>query len=144
MLELAMNIIKEFEGFKPRAYEDLGGVWTIGFGRTGGVKPNDTTTEEQETEWLTKEIDRLANEIKKLVKVKLTDYQLAALVSFCYNVGIGNFRKSTLLRMLNKGYYEQIPRQLTRWCKVGGQEIGGLKRRRIAESAMWDNKQGES
>jgi len=131
------DLIKEFEGFRSFSYKDLGGVWTIGYGRTEGVKEGDTTTREDEDAFLRETVNKLKDDILSLVDVPLRENEIDALISFVYNVGIGNFKRSTLLRLLNRGWKEQVPAQLTRWCKVNGQEYGGLKRRRAAEAALW-------
>jgi lysozyme len=60
------------------------------------------------------------------------------LVSFAFNVGIANFQQSTLLRLLNRGWYEQVPAQLMRWNRSRGEVLGGLTRRRAAEARLWN------
>jgi lysozyme len=136
----AILLIKEFESFRPIAYKDLGGVWTIGYGSTDNVKDGDTITEEQATQRMLDKIEKEAQVIDSLVKVKLNDNQFAALICFVYNVGLGNFSNSTLLKKLNKGWYEQVGPELLKWCHVNGEEVGGLKRRRAAEAALFNKR----
>lgn len=81
--------------------------------------------------------------VSRLVKVPLNDNEFAALVSFVFNVGVGNFEKSDLLRLLNRGWYEQVPVQLNRWNKCNGHVLGGLARRRAAEGALWRKREDE-
>ena len=96
--DAGLALIKEFEGFYPKTYLDPVGVWTIGWGTIGEVaKPGRTITREQATAFLRKELRTVESQIKKLVKVPPNQNQFDALVSFVYNVGSGNFGKSTLL-----------------------------------------------
>lgn len=74
------------------------------------------------------------------VRVKLTQNQYNALVSFAFNVGVGAFRKSTLLRLLNNSGYESVPDQMRRWIFSAGRQIQGLKNRREKEVKLWNQK----
>jgi GH24 family phage-related lysozyme (muramidase) len=77
--------------------------------------------------------------VQRIVTVPLNDNQFAALVSFTFNVGIGNLERSTLLTLLNRGWYEQVPAQLMRWDRAAnGEALGGLARRRAAEARLWN------
>jgi len=71
------------------------------------------------------------------VKVPLTDNQFAALVSLCYNVGVGAFAKSSLLKKLNRGDYEAVPVDLAKWTRSGSKRLKGLANRRAAEAGLW-------
>jgi GH24 family phage-related lysozyme (muramidase) len=71
------------------------------------------------------------------VDVELTDGQYAALCDFVYNVGGGNFRRSTLLKVVNRNDFDEVPFQLRRWVKAGGQVLAGLERRREREIALF-------
>ncbi len=68
----------------------------------------------------------------------LNDNQFAALVCFAFNVGAENLANSTLRRLLQRGWYEQVPAQLMRWNKARGEALGGLTRRRAAEAQLWN------
>ena len=74
-----------------------------------------------------------------MVTVPLNDNQFAALVSFAFNVGVLNLERSTLLRLLNRGWYEQVPAQMMRWNRAAGEAMGGLTRRRAAEAQLWNS-----
>ena len=106
MSDYAVNkariLIQGEEKFKPNAYKDSGGVWTIGYGHTKGVKAGDKITKE-EAEKLYREDLRIHSESLKRVKVPLSENQKAALSSLVYNIGDGAFRDSNLLIKLNKG-----------------------------------------
>ena len=104
----ALNFIKIKEGgLYLKAYQDSGGVWTIGWGSTYDfdkqrkVLPGDTITQAQAQKWLEMETSQNASDIKKLVTVPLNNNQLNSLISFVYNVGINGFKSSTLLKILN-------------------------------------------
>jgi lysozyme len=71
--------------------------------------------------------------MKRYVKVPLTDYQEAAFTSLVYNIGVGNWRNSTALKLLNSKQYEAACRQLPRWNKAGGKVYRGLTNRRLQE-----------
>jgi lysozyme len=94
---------------------------------------------EIEAEALLREDLRVAEKaVLRHVDVPLSDNQFAALVCFIFNVGAGNFEKSSLLRLLNRGWYEQVPAQMARWNKARGEVLGGLARRRAAEARLWN------
>lgn len=136
-----LTLIKNFEGLRLTAYLCPAQVWTIGFGSTGAhVKPGMTITKEQAEDLLLKDLVRFENAVHRLVKVPLTQNQFDALVSFTFNVGIGSLQKSTLLRLLNEGKYDQVGPQLMRWNKAGGKELPGLTRRRRAEADLFNKK----
>ena len=144
MKELAARIIKEFEGFSAKPYLCPANVPTIGYGSTmykNGERvtmDDDEITEEQATEMLMDTIKGVEKQVKKVLTVKLKSHQMAALVSFTYNVGIGNFSNSTLLAWVNSNPdFPRIPEQFRRWNKGGGKVLQGLVRRREEEIKLW-------
>ena len=141
MYEKAVNLIKEFEGFRENAYKCPAGVWTIGYGWTHGVKEGDTITESEASELVQKEVDKIAEQIQSVlgneVFEKLTKNQVCALIDFVYNLGIGNFKTSTLRKLIEEGNFEDVGKQFERWNKAGGKVLEGLTRRRIAEKELW-------
>jgi len=136
--EAGFALIKEFEGLHLRPYQCPGKVWTIGYGHTRTVTPGIVITLEQAEQFLKEDVDLAARAVLRSVDVPLGDNQFAALCCFVFNVGAANFERSTLLTLLNRGWYEQVPAQLTRWNKVRGEELGGLARRRAAEGRLWN------
>lgn len=133
-----LKLIKRWEGRRLDAYQDVVGVWTIGYGSTGPhVTPGLRITMKEADELLRKDLDRFERAVDDLVKVELTDNQFAALVSFAFNVGIGAFKKSTLLRRLNAGDYDAVPGQMMRYAYAGGKRVQGLANRRAAEAGLW-------
>jgi len=142
--ELAADIIKRFEGYSSKPYLCPANVPTIGYGSTMYTNGTRVTmadaeiTEEQATEMLTQTIKGVEKQLKNVLTVKLKPHQLAALISFTYNVGIGNFAKSTLLAWINSNPdFVEIPSQFRRWNKGGGKVLKGLINRREAEVALW-------
>lgn len=132
-----LELIKEFEGFRSRAYLCPAGVWTVGYGHTQGVRSGDVVTREQAEALLRQDLTDAEHAVDKWVDVPLGGNQFAALVSFVFNVGSGAFKDSTLLRLLNRGDYLSVPGQLKRWNKSGGRVLKGLVRRREAEAKLW-------
>jgi lysozyme len=126
-------LTEQFEGCSLTAYPDVKGVWTIGYGHTGGVQPGQTCTQEQADEWLQIDIQGAVRAVQTLVKVPLTQDEFNALVDFVFNVGSGNFAASTMLARLNLGDYAGAAAQFERWDLAGGNVIQGLLNRRIAE-----------
>jgi lysozyme len=141
----ALNFIKIKEGgLYLNAYLDSGNVPTIGWGSTYDfdkqrkVLMGDVITQAQAQKWLEMETSSNANDIKKLVTVKINNNQLNALISFVYNVGINAFRTSTLLKLLNSGADKQIvANQFDRWIYDNGVKVQGLINRRIAEKKLF-------
>lgn len=137
-MKKSRELIKEFEGFRAKPYTDSGGVWTIGYGTTKGVnKDTPVVTEAQADALLARDIASTEMAINRGVKVPLSDNQRAALISFVYNIGSGAFARSTLLRMLNNGHYEQAAWQILRWDKVKGKVVSGLVARRLKEKELF-------
>jgi lysozyme len=141
--ERGLKLIKEFEGCKLKAYQCPAGVWTIGIGSTHygdgtPVTKNRTLPNEGAAMAL------LAATIGKYEKavndvgVELTQNEFDALVCLCYNIGAGNFFKSTLVKMLKAGDDKaEIAKQFLRWDKAGGKPLAGLTRRRNAEAELF-------
>lgn len=130
-------LIKSFEGFRADAYLCPAGVWTIGYGHTGDVKPGQRVTEHQADAILEYDLDRFERGVADLVDVPLTANQFSALVSFAFNLGLDALERSTLLALLNAGDYQGASRQFARWRIAGGKVLPGLERRRAAERALF-------
>lgn len=132
-----IELIKKFEGLRLEAYQCSAGVWTIGYGTTSNIREGMKITRSQAEEYLVRDLLAFEQSINARVKVPLKQYQFDALICFVYNVGVGAFSKSSLLKLLNAGNYEAVPAQLMRWTKAGGKELVGLVKRRRAEAALW-------
>jgi lysozyme len=137
LLAMAMALIAGFEGKSNTAYPDPINVPTICYGHTANVKPTDKKTDEECARLLHEDVKHAQRIVRKYVKVPLTENQEIALIDFVYNVGEGNFAKSTLLRLLNKGDYQGAAKQFTRWIYSGGKILPGLVARRMAEKNLF-------
>jgi lysozyme len=153
-----LRLVEEEEAFIPFVYDDLleprsatdterewkggavRGTLTIGYGTTAprsrleqGTRIDRATAEL----WLAEDMREAEADVARLVKVPLNENQLSALVSFVYNVGPGALERSTLLRLLNAGNYDAVPRELDKYVMSKGQRLRGLVRRRAREGALW-------
>ena len=136
---LGLALIKEFEGVRLKAYLDSVDVPTIGYGHTKGVKMGDTCTQEEADAWLVEDCADAEKCVNGAVTVPLTQPEFDSLVSFVFNLGCGNFRKSTLLKKLNESDYDAAALEFRKWDKAGGQTLAGLTRRRLAEARLFES-----
>jgi len=135
--EAGLGLVKEFEGLRLTAYRCPRGVWTIGYGHTRTAYPGMAIDEAQAESLLLSDLEEFARAIDRLVDVPLNDNEFSALVCFAFNVGVAALERSSLVKLLNRGWYEQVPAQMMRWVFVNGEASGGLSRRRAAEGALW-------
>lgn len=136
--EKGINLIKNFEGCRLQAYKCPAGKWTIGYGHTGNdVKQGRCISKEQAENLLKQDLIIHCNNVSKLVKIPLKQNEFDALVSFEYNVGYGNFSKSTMLRLLNSGNKTAAVKEFDKWIYSGGKVLNGLKVRRKKEKAYF-------
>ena len=156
-----IDLIKSFEGIMdgdPRTanldpYLDPVGIWTIGYGhaivvgkdflrgkqnkaKAFSLYPGGITLEEAETLLRADVMDK-CRDVDSLVKVSLNDNQYAAVVSFTFNLGVGNLKQSTLLKKLNAGDFAGAALEFAKWNKAGGRVLAGLTRRRAAEAELF-------
>lgn len=130
-------LIQAHEGLRLTAYRDPVGIWTIGYGSTGGVRRGMTITRDQAVLRLYHDVDDAEATVNNRVTVPLSQSQFDALASFVFNVGGGAFRKSTLLKKINAGDYAGASNEFMRWIKAKGRVLGGLVTRRAAERALF-------
>jgi lysozyme len=136
--ELATNLLKEVEGCKLRAYQDGGGVWTIGYGETGKhIYKGMGWTQEQAENALSERISHLLSFIYATLPPHLPEGSLASLVSFIYNVGKGAFLGSTMYKLLNSKKYLLAAQQFDRWVYDNGKKVNGLVNRRVKEKELF-------
>lgn len=129
--------IASYEGYRGEAYlPTKNDRPTIGFGETKGVKPGDRTTPERALVQLLKSTEAHAEAIRQCISVPLYQYEFDAFVSLAYNIGVGSFCKSTLVRRLNEGDYAGACGEILRWDRQAGRVLPGLKKRRQAEYAV--------
>lgn len=135
--------IKREEELRLVAYQDVAGVWTIGWGHTGTAKKGMRITEAEATQLLINDLDWAEKAVNQYVTVPLTQSMYDALVSFVFNVGVGGkkggFKNSTLLKLLNNRDYVGAKDQFKRWNKAGGKVSNGLINRRQREENLFSS-----
>lgn len=139
--------IKEFEQLRLEAYLPTpNDRWTIGYGNTfyedgRPVKKCDKITKERAEELFANIVAKFSENTELYLEKEVKQHQFDALVSFSYNVGIGSFKTSTLLKEVNKSPndYNTITIQFMRWNKQSGKVLQGLVRRRISEANIYCN-----
>ena len=142
-------LCKPFEGYARRlpdgsckAYPDpgtRGDPWTIGWGSTGPeVTPETIWTEQQAEDSLDKHLLYFCTGVLKLSPKLLKEpaRRLAAIISFAYNCGLGNYRISTLKKRVDASDWAGACEEIVKWNKAGGRILPGLTRRRQAEAAL--------
>jgi len=134
-----IDVIKEMEGCRLRAYQDVVGVWTIGFGDTENVYPGLVITQQEAEDRLRNRLNRdfIPGVMKALGGAPVTQSQFDALVSLAYNIGVGGLARSTVIREHVAGNYQAAADAFRMWNKAGGQVLSGLVRRRDAERALY-------
>lgn len=141
--QATVDLVKQFEGLELASYLDPVGVLTIGYGYTNragygpGVKSGDVWTEDQAEQMLIEGLEKFGQRIIPMFKRKPTSNQYGAMLSLAYNIGTGEFSKSTCLRRFNSGDFEGAAEALTWFNKAGGRKLRGLVRRREAERALF-------
>jgi lysozyme len=137
--EAGVSLIKSFEGFVGHPYRDEVGVWTIGYGHTEGVGPNSRhLTEPQASKLLKEDLDKRYAPYVNALGLPLTQNQFDALVSFVYNVGPGGIATSSHAgRALRALEWLSAADHLLDWDMAGGRVSEGLRRRRVAERALF-------
>lgn len=133
------EFIGSFEGLALDAYWDsIGGVWTIGYGHTSGVRKGQRITEAQADAFLRQDSEIAANAVHNLVTVPLNQAEYDALISFTFNCGVGALEESTMRKRLNAGDRKGAMAALLWWNKGNnGAEVKGLTRRRASERDLF-------
>lgn len=132
-----IKLITDFEGFRANAYQDVVGVWTIGYGFTEGVKQGDKITRAEADARLRKELVGCEMGVEAACRVQPNQNQFDALVCFAFNVGVKGMTKSSVIKAHNREDYQAAARAFGLWNKAGGKVWPGLTRRRAAEAALY-------
>jgi lysozyme len=140
--DAGLNLIKSFEGCRLAAYQDVAGIWTIGYGHIRGVREGMTITEQQATQYLQEDLADTEGAVDWMTSAApTTNNQYAAMVSLCFNIGSGNFKTSSVLRFHLARDYASAADAFLLWDKshVDGQlvEVQGLLNRRRAERRLY-------
>lgn len=137
--ENGLQLIKGSEDVRLRTYVCPAGILTVGWGHTGiDVRTGMVITLRRADEMLASDVRNSETAINQLVDVPLTQNQFDALASFVFNVGVGNFESSTLLRKLNAKNYAGAALEFPRWNKSKGKVLAGLTTRRDKERALFE------
>ena len=139
-----VNMIKHHEGFVRKPYQDPIGLWTVGVGHLigdGKSLPKEwkgkVLTDEEVDELLFEDLERFEIGIERLSKVHLSQGQFDALVSFSFNVGLGNFQSFPTRALPIWGDYEGAADEFWKWRRAGGKILPGLVKRRADEKALF-------
>jgi len=136
--DTGIKLIESFEGLRLTAYQDVKGIWTIGYGHTGkDVHPGLTITEAEADNLMRLDLRIAEAGVNHLVTYPVTQTEFDALGSFAFNVGVGSLASSTLLKDVNRGDVTDAEQQFLRWDHAGNVEVEGLRKRRMAEAAMF-------
>jgi lysozyme len=141
-LPIALDIIKKWEGCKLQSYQDIVGIWTIGYGATGpNIKKGLAWTQEQADEDLLSRVKIFALQIDSVLKVPLTKNQAAAMISLAYNIGANALSKSTVMKKTNLKDFKAAADAFLLWNKarVDGKlvPVQGLTNRREDERLLF-------
>lgn len=146
------DLVRQFEGCARKrpdsrydAYPDPasgGDPWTIGWGSTGpDIKPGTVWTQQQADDRLARDLAKFSAQVTAAIgTASTTQPQYDALTCFAYNVGIGNLKGSTLLRLHKAGDQVGARAQFARWNRADGKVLKGLTRRRAAEAALYGSR----
>ncbi len=135
-VDIACDLIKKFEGCRLDAYKDLGGKWTIGWGKTSGVHEGMIITQKEADDALMNYVSSMACFLEFL-PTDLNNNQTAAIYSLVYNIGTFRFDDSALLKKLRVGDRASAAEEFLRWDHIDGKEITGLLARRKAEMELF-------
>lgn len=130
-----LELIKSFEGFRSKAYQDSVGVWTIGYGHTRGVKPGMVVTREQAEMSLRFDVSHVEEYLNKH-ELSLKQNQFDALVSLFYNIGNG-YLKNFLPDLKDNPDSDRIPNRILKYVYAGGKILHGLVKRRQLEANLY-------
>lgn len=141
-----LKLIKDFEGLRLKPYLDVGGIPTIGYGTiryedgTKVTMKDSPITIERAEVLLQHHLEDFESGVEKLVKIEINDNQFAALVSFAYNLGLGNLKSSTLLKKVNAKDFPAAATNFMKWINVNGKPVQGLINRRTKEKELFETK----
>ena len=136
--EEGKQLIRDFEGLRLSAYRDAVGVLTIGYGHTKGVRPGQVITEADAERLLREDLEPIERQLTAdLGEDGVLQNQFDALVSFCFNLGVGAYMKSTLRKYVKAGRDDEADREFAKWVHAGGRVLPGLVRRRRAEAELY-------
>ena len=130
--------IKQFEGYRSKAYRCSAGVLTCGYGHTKGVTARTTCNKTKALAWLKSDLEPIENFLSAIPEVCKSQGRFDACADFCFNLGMGAFRGSTLFKLIQrKASVAAIQAEFLKWIYAGGKPLEGLKNRRRWEAQRW-------
>ncbi len=138
--KLAIELIKYNEGYTSKPYYDTDGKLTIGYGYKLNVQHGQFMSEPMATAKIKQDLSHRLKRMRSLIKVPVNNNQINALLSLAYNIGMGNFARSGLLRKLNKGNYN-LNGEFMRWIYVNGIMYNSLIKRRRMEIKLFNKEE---
>ena len=132
-----IDVIKHFEGLRLQTYRCSASKLTIGYGHTATAKKGMIISQTKAEELLKSDLKRFEEGVTRLVGLKIHQLMFDSLVSFAFNLGLGNLQKSTLLKKINLGKFEDVENEFIKWNRAGGKVLEGLTRRRNAEKELF-------
>ena len=135
--EAGIKLICKWEEFRDYAYVWPAGLWTIGYGHTGGVKPTDKIDLAQGEAYLRQDLE-IVERCLNALKLELNQNQYDALCSLIFNIGTGKFKRSTMLKYLKTKQYDKASAEFLKWRKANGKVLKGLEARRKDEQELFN------
>jgi lysozyme len=136
-----VNLIKRLEGLRLKAYQCSAGVWTVGYGHTGGIKGGDVITQAQADAYLAADLARFEAAVNAAGIPNLNQHQFDAMVSLCYNIGVKAFSGSSLVKRARKSLdASALAGEFLKWVNVGPKYNAGLHARRMKEVQLFNTK----
>jgi lysozyme len=139
-----IKLIKHHEGVRAKPYKCPAGLWTVGVGHLIGdgktlpTEWNKTFTNEEIDGILAADLRHFELGIHKMLpNVLLRQHEFDAILSFCFNLGLGCFQRSTIRQALLRGDKEQAMESLVKYCRAGGKILKGLQNRRLDEKRLF-------
>ena len=130
--------IKQFEGYRSKAYRCSAGVLTCGYGHTKGVTARTTCNKTKALAWLKSDLEPIERFLSAIPEVCKTQGRFDACADFCFNLGVNAFKGSTLLKQIQKkSSVSTIHAEFLKWIYAGGKPLEGLKNRRRWEAQRW-------
>ena len=130
--------IKQFEGYRSKAYRCSAGVLTCGYGHTKGVTARTTCNKTKALAWLKSDLEPIERFLSAIPEVCKTQGRFDACADFCFNLGVNAFKGSTLLKQIQKkSSVSTIQAEFLKWVYAGGKPLEGLKNRRRWEAQRW-------
>lgn len=131
------DFVAAWESLRTHAYQDVAGVWTIGYGRTQDVQPGDTCTQDQAAEWLDETLTDFGKQLQRYMTREPSQQQYDALLSLAYNCGIEAIGDSGVMARFNAHLDQECADRMLMWNRSGGREWHGLTKRRRGERRIY-------